>query len=102
MARTPRKTPRKSPRRQPAKTAPQTSAAAKRPARKQDQLLALLQAPDGASIAQIGAELGWLPHSCRAALSGLRRQGRTLEKLAAPDQAVRYRLADATARTDAS
>lgn len=44
------------------------------------RLVALLEAPGGASLAEMGAALGWQPHTIRAALSGLRKAGRRLER----------------------
>lgn len=38
----------------------------------------LLQRPDGATIAQLVAATGWLPHTTRAALTGLRKKGYSL------------------------
>lgn len=37
---------------------------------KQAQLIALLQRPEGATIAEIAAATGWLPHTVRGAISG--------------------------------
>ena len=42
---------------------------------KTDQLLALLRRPDGASIEEMAETLGWLPHTARAALTGLKKKG---------------------------
>ena len=42
---------------------------------KRDQLVARLTAPAGAATAALIAETGWLPHTLRAALSGLRKGG---------------------------
>ncbi|MDB5683636.1 MAG: hypothetical protein JWM75_1334 [Sphingomonas bacterium] len=37
----------------------------------QDALLTLLRRPEGATIAEMQAAIGWPPHSVRGALSGL-------------------------------
>lgn len=37
---------------------------------KQATLIAMLRAPDGATIEEIGAALQWAPHTCRGAISG--------------------------------
>lgn len=42
---------------------------------KTDQLLAMLRRPDGASIEEMVEALGWLPHTARAALTGLKKKG---------------------------
>jgi hypothetical protein len=47
---------------------------------KRAQLIMLLERPDGASIEEIGERLGWLPHTVRAALTGLRHAGRELKR----------------------
>ncbi|QNE33543.1 DUF3489 domain-containing protein [Sphingomonas sp. NBWT7] len=44
------------------------------------QVLALLRRSDGATLAELIAGTGWLPHTTRAFLTGLRKKGRTLEK----------------------
>src|SRR3974377_1491001 len=48
---------------------------APRPGSKLDQVLLLLSAPSGATAAELGSATGWLDHSMRAALTGLRRRG---------------------------
>lgn len=42
---------------------------------KQDQLAALLLRDEGATLEQMIAATGWLPHTTRAALTGLRKKG---------------------------
>ena len=42
---------------------------------KSSQVLALLQRPEGATLDQLVAATGWLPHTARAALTGLRKKG---------------------------
>ncbi len=44
--------------------------AAQRPDTKQARLIAMLQAPDGATIAEIAEKLRWRHHSIRGAISG--------------------------------
>lgn len=49
---------------------------AKIPAKtKKDQLIGLLSKPSGARVSVLVERLGWQPHTVRAALSGLRKQG---------------------------
>jgi Protein of unknown function (DUF3489) len=55
------------------------------PILKRDQLIAMLARDNGASIAEIAAALSWLPHTSRAALTGLRRKGYTIERIVGPD-----------------
>ena len=38
-------------------------------------MIALLQRGDGATLAELVAATGWLPHTTRAALTGLRKRG---------------------------
>ncbi|MCR9140395.1 MAG: DUF3489 domain-containing protein [Alphaproteobacteria bacterium] len=42
---------------------------------KKAQLIQLLSRKAGADVATISAKLGWLPHTTRAALTGLRKAG---------------------------
>jgi hypothetical protein len=42
---------------------------------KSDLVLGLLQRPEGATITELVAATGWLPHTTRAALTGLRKKG---------------------------
>lgn len=44
------------------------------------QLLRLLQREEGASLAELIAATGWLPHTTRAALTGLRKKGHVIER----------------------
>ena len=41
---------------------------------KTDAVLKLLKRPQGATMAQLQKTTGWLPHSTRAALTGLRKK----------------------------
>lgn len=58
---------------------------------KADLILGMLQRPEGASIEQLVSATGWLPHTARAALTGLRKKGHSVlsEKL---DGVRRYRI----------
>ena len=47
---------------------------------KRARALTLLRRDDGASLTELIAATGWLPHSTRTALSGLRKQGHVLTK----------------------
>ncbi len=47
---------------------------------KRAQLIGLLERPEGASVAEIGQRLGWLPHTVRAAITGLRKAGREVTR----------------------
>jgi hypothetical protein len=56
-------------------------------------LIGMLERPKGASVAEIGQRLGWLPHTVRAAFTGLRHAGREVTRSKdATGQSV-YRLA---------
>lgn len=72
-------------------TAGVTHPVARRAATKRAQLIALLMEPNGATTASLLATLGWLPHTLRAALSGLRKVGREVvhEKTAQGEPAYR-------------
>jgi len=45
------------------------------------RVIALLQRSDGASLAELIENTGWLPHTVRAALTGLRKKGHAIDKL---------------------
>jgi hypothetical protein len=58
-------------------------------------VLGLLKRPEGATIDQLVTVTGWLPHTTRAALTGLKKKGHvvTSEKLEGQDRV--YRVAAA-------
>ena len=56
---------------------------APRPGSKQALLVAMLSKPKGATLGQLVEATGWLPHTTRAALTGLRKRGFAIER--APD-----------------
>ena len=53
-------------------------AAAPRPATKSAQVVALLQRDTGATLPDLITATGWLPHTTRAALTGLRKKGHAI------------------------
>ena len=60
---------------------------------KRAKLIAMLEQPEGASVAEIGQRLGWLPHTVRAAITGLRQAGRAVTRSKDADDRSVYRLA---------
>jgi Protein of unknown function (DUF3489) len=61
---------------------------------KGNRLVRLLKARAGRDIATLSRELGWQPHTTRAALTRLRRAGYTIEKLPPQNNGgSRYRIA---------
>jgi hypothetical protein len=48
--------------------------------KKIDVVLALLRREEGATLAELVATTGWLPHTTRAALTGLRKKGHVIDK----------------------
>jgi len=43
-------------------------------------VIALLERPEGATLAEIVEATGWLPHTTRAALTGLKKKGHPITK----------------------
>ena len=64
-----------------------------RSAPKSEQLVALLTRREGATIAELTAAMNLLPHSARAALTGLRKKGHSIIK-STRDGATCYSLED--------
>jgi len=58
---------------------------------KRDQVVAILKGAEGASLDELIAATGWLPHTTRAALSGLRKAGMALER-STVEGISRYRI----------
>lgn len=59
---------------------------------KQGQLIAMLLRGEGASIAEIATALDWLPHTTRAALTGLRHKGYELARETNGERGNLYRI----------
>lgn len=62
------------------------------PASKTSLVLQLLHRPDGATIAELIAATGWLPHTTRAALTGLKKKGNTVTSSKAEGEERVYRV----------
>ncbi|MFP5328549.1 MAG: DUF3489 domain-containing protein [Alphaproteobacteria bacterium] len=56
---------------------------------KMQRVVALLQREGGATVDELVNATGWQPHSARAALTGLRKKGFTLDRVRA-DGVTRY------------
>ncbi len=73
--------------------APQAEASAPAaPVTKIDSVIALLRKPPGAALTDLTAATGWLPHTTRAALTGLRKKGHIITK-AKVEGVTRYTIA---------
>ena len=69
---------------------------------KQAQVIALLQRDTGASLNELIAATGWLPHTTRAALTGLRHKGFVLDRDKRADGTTVYRISRAPAASSPS
>lgn len=74
-------------------TAPPSTATPRQPG-KTDAILALLRRDQGATLAELMAATGWLAHSTRAALTGLRKKGHAVERRKRGEDTC-YRIAGA-------
>lgn len=63
----------------------------KSPGGKQAKVIQMLERKSGASLSQIMEATGWLNHSARAVLSGLRKKGHAIERTTTPKGSV-YRI----------
>ena len=50
------------------------------PTSKIGQVVNMLKRPGGAALAELANHTGWLPHTTRAALTGLRKKGHVIVK----------------------
>jgi len=62
---------------------------------KRAMLVGMLERAQGASVAEIGQRLGWLPHTVPAAITGLRHAGREVKRSKNESGQTVYRLAPA-------
>lgn len=74
--------------------APAADSAAPAAPSKTATVIAMLQRADGASLGDLVAATGWLPHTTRAALTGLRKKGHVIEKTKV-DGTTTYSIASA-------
>lgn len=58
---------------------------------KAEQVLGLLRRPDGATLHELVDATGWLPHTTRAALTGMRKKGHGIAKTKRGEQTC-YRI----------
>ena len=66
---------------------------------KQNLIISLLQRDEGASIPELAAATGWLPHTTRAALTRLRQSGHELLKEKRDTGETAYRAANPVRQT---
>ncbi len=67
------------------------TATAKPKTNRSDQLRKMLKRKSGATLSQMQTAFGWQPHTARAAVSGLRKGGETVERSNGPKGSV-YRI----------
>jgi hypothetical protein len=75
----------------PAKTAEARNPNHSRQPSKLELIRSLLAHPDGATLDELVSATGWLPHSVRAGMTGLRKQGLTITRTKA-DGATRFAI----------
>lgn len=63
---------------------------------KQEALIERLRQENGATIDELTTDFGWLPHTTRAVISGLRKKGYAVENIR-QDGLSRYRIVEAAA-----
>src|SRR5262249_17808387 len=85
------------PRARPKRASEQKASSADRPpaSTKRALLIGMLERAEGASVAEIGQRLGWLPHTVRAAITGLRHAGREVTRSKDQSDRSTYRLVPA-------
>ena len=69
---------------------------------KQARVITLLGRDTGASLDELIAATGWLPHTTRAALTGLRHKGFVLDRDKRADGTTVYRISSAPAASSPS
>src|SRR5215207_9920596 len=79
-----------------------TTPEVKRGETKQGRVVTLLGRDSGASLSELIAATGWLPHTTRAALTGLRHKGFVLDRGKRADGTTVYRISSAPAASSPS
>ena len=69
---------------------------------KQGRVITLLGRDTGASLRELIAATGWLPHTTRAALTGLRHKGFVVDRDKRADGTTVYRISSAPAASSPS
>lgn len=59
---------------------------------KLDLIRSLLVQPDSATISQLVVATGWQPHSVRAGMTGLRKQGLVIDRTKGGDEDSRFKV----------
>jgi hypothetical protein len=72
---------------------PNTEPNSTKPSSKSSLVLQMLQRPEGVTIAQIVTATSWLPHTTRAALTGLKKKGHEITSEKVEDEERVYRVA---------
>lgn len=75
------------------KTKAPSAAPATKPRSKAALVEDLLLRDEGVSLDDLCQATGWLPHTCRAFLTGLRKKGRVVERSKREDGVTIYRMA---------
>ena len=75
-----------------------TSPSASPPKSKREKLIALLRRKNGQAPAGLAVALGWLPHTVRAAIAGLRKNGLNVERFTTDNGRSRYRIRSEASR----
>ena len=76
-----------------AELAPEHPSAALLKPNKTEKVLALLKRDEGATLDELVDATGWLPHTTRAALTGLKKKGHSIERTKV-DGVSRYSAAE--------
>jgi hypothetical protein len=71
----------------------QIAAAAPRPGSKLAKVIELLYRKEGVNVAELTSTTKWLPHTTRAALTGLRKRGFQIERFRGDGETSHYRIA---------
>jgi hypothetical protein len=77
------------------RTAPKAPPQLNQGGTKQARVIALLARDTGATLDELIAATGWLPHTTRAALTGLRHKGFVLDRSKREDGTTVYRVTSA-------